>query len=73
MLHNLPAHPKLIALSQVPTMGSIWACFRDCAGFYRYEFPYYSPEQLVQAFFGLVTDANVFAWKGLELFWATKS
>jgi ubiquinone/menaquinone biosynthesis C-methylase UbiE len=42
-------------------------------GIPRHEFPYYSPEQLVQAFFGLVTNANTFTWKGLELFWATKS
>ncbi len=41
-------------------------------GIPRHEFPYYSPEELQQAFSGLVTDANVFAWKGLELFWATK-
>ncbi len=41
-------------------------------GIPRYEFPYYSPEELQQAFSGLVTDAKVFAWRGLELFWATK-
>jgi ubiquinone/menaquinone biosynthesis C-methylase UbiE len=42
-------------------------------GIPRHEFPYYSPEQLVQAFSGLVTDPKTFAWKGLELFWATKA
>lgn len=41
-------------------------------GIPRHEFPYYSPDELLQAFSGLVTDAKVFAWKGLELFWATK-
>jgi ubiquinone/menaquinone biosynthesis C-methylase UbiE len=42
-------------------------------GIPRYEFPYYSPEDLVQAFSGLVTDPKVFAWRGLEMFWATKA
>jgi hypothetical protein len=41
-------------------------------GIPRYEFPYYSPQELVRAFSGMVTNAEVFAWKGLELFWATK-
>ena len=27
---------KLIALSQVPTTCGVWACFRDCAEFYRW-------------------------------------
>ena len=42
-------------------------------GIPRDEFPYYSPEDLLRAFSGLVTDAQVFAWRGLELFWATKT
>lgn len=41
-------------------------------GIPRHEFPYYSPDDLLAAFSGLVTDADVFAWKGLELFWGTK-
>ena len=41
-------------------------------GIPRDEFPYYSPKELLQAFSGLATDAEVFAWRGLELFWATK-
>ena len=41
-------------------------------GIPRYEFPYYSPEELSKAFSGLVKNVNAFDWKGLELFWATK-
>jgi hypothetical protein len=32
------------------------------------QFPYYSPEQLQNAFAGLVVDSGVFAWEGIELF-----
>ena len=42
-------------------------------GIPRHDIPYYSPEELLQAFSGLTTEAKVFAWKGLELFWATKA
>jgi hypothetical protein len=42
-------------------------------GIPRFEFPYYSPDDLQQAFSGMVTEAKVFAWRGLELFWATKA
>ena len=42
-------------------------------GIPRHEFPYYSPKELLQAFSGMVTDAKVFAWRGLELYWATKA
>jgi len=42
-------------------------------GIPRHEIPYYSPQELLQAFSGLVSDANVFVWRGLELFWATKA
>lgn len=41
-------------------------------GIPRHKFPYYSPDELVAAFSGMVSHAEVFAWKGLELFWATK-
>jgi len=41
-------------------------------GIPRREFPYYSPEELLHAFSELTTDPEVFAWRGLELFWATK-
>ena len=30
--------------------------------------PYYSPEQLLQAFRGVANDPDVFTWKGLEMF-----
>jgi ubiquinone/menaquinone biosynthesis C-methylase UbiE len=35
------------------------------------QFPY-SPEQLQNAFAGLVVDSGVFAWEGIELFWGKK-
>jgi hypothetical protein len=31
-------------------------------------FPYYSPDDLVQAFDELVTGAETFSWKGVEFF-----
>lgn len=36
------------------------------------EFPYYSLKQLQESFAGLVTDPEVFLWKGIEVFWGTK-
>lgn len=42
-------------------------------GIPRHEFPYYSPQDLLQAFSGNTHDADVFAWRGLKLFWATKA
>ena len=33
---------------------------------------YYSPEELTAAFDGLVKEPSTFAWRGAELFWATK-
>jgi hypothetical protein len=36
------------------------------------KFPYYSPQQLLEAFAGVVEDANTFVWKGIELFWGRK-
>ena len=35
-------------------------------------FPYYSLQQLHEAFDGVVTDAHSFAWKGIETFWGRK-
>ena len=34
--------------------------------------PYWGPEALLDAFSGLVTDQDTFAWKGVELFWGRK-
>lgn len=36
------------------------------------EFPYYSPEQLVEAFRDLVDSPQTFEWRGFELFWGMK-
>lgn len=36
------------------------------------QFPYYSPEQLRQAFAGLLQEMDDFSWKGIDLFWGTK-
>jgi ubiquinone/menaquinone biosynthesis C-methylase UbiE len=36
------------------------------------EFPYHSPQQLQDAFAGLVTDPGFFVWKSIEVFWGTK-
>lgn len=44
----------------------------DRIGWDYVDFPYYSPEQLVAAFDGLVRESQTFAWKGIELFWARK-
>lgn len=33
---------------------------------------YYSPEELLAAFDGLVKDPGTLAWRGIELFWGTK-
>ncbi len=41
-------------------------------GFAFDAFPYYSPEALLEAFAGKVTDPTTFVWKGVELFWGTK-
>lgn len=37
------------------------------------EFPYYSPEDLLAAFDGLVEAPETFAWKNVELFWGRKA
>jgi hypothetical protein len=42
-------------------------------GIPRDEIPYYSPEDLMQAFSGLVVEPKIFTWKGLEMFWGTKA
>lgn len=34
------------------------------------ETPYYSPEDLVKAFDGMVSSPQTFTWRGIELFWA---
>ncbi len=36
------------------------------------DFPYYSPEDLLKAFDGLVANPQTFSWKGIELFWGEK-
>jgi SAM-dependent methyltransferase len=36
------------------------------------EAPYYSPQDLLNAFDGLVEDPHVFEWKGIEVFWGRK-
>jgi len=36
------------------------------------EFPYYSPQDLEQAFAGLLTETHSFVWKGIEIFWGRK-
>jgi hypothetical protein len=41
-------------------------------GFRVEDFPYYSPEDLRQAFTGLVRNPGTFLWKGIEVFWGAK-
>lgn len=41
-------------------------------GFSTEDIPYYSLEELMAAFDGLVRDADTFWWKGVQLFWGTK-
>jgi hypothetical protein len=36
------------------------------------ETPYYSPDDLLRAFEGLVSVPGTFSWRGVELFWARK-
>jgi ubiquinone/menaquinone biosynthesis C-methylase UbiE len=36
------------------------------------EFPYYSPQDLRQAFDGMVREADTFVTKGIEIFWGRK-
>jgi hypothetical protein len=36
------------------------------------EFPYYGPQDLQQAFAGLVREADTFVSKGIEIFWGRK-
>jgi SAM-dependent methyltransferase len=36
------------------------------------ELPYYSPEDLMRAFDGLLADLGQFEWRGLEVFWGRK-
>ena len=33
---------------------------------------YYSPEELLAAFDGLVKDPATYSWRGADLFWGTK-
>jgi ubiquinone/menaquinone biosynthesis C-methylase UbiE len=42
-------------------------------GFSLDDFPYYSPQELVAAFTGLVDDPGTFVWKGIEVFWGRKA
>jgi hypothetical protein len=41
-------------------------------GFRVEDFPYYSPEDLMRAFDGMVQNPGTFLWKGVEVFWGTK-
>lgn len=36
------------------------------------DFPYYSPEQLRQAFAGRLREMGDFSWRGIDLFWGTR-
>ena len=41
-------------------------------GVHMGDLSYYSPEELLEAFEGLVTEPEVFVWKGVETFWGRK-
>ena len=41
-------------------------------GFKVEDFPYYSPEDLMRAFDGMVRNPGTFLWKGVEVFWGAK-
>ena len=42
------------------------------AGMQGLDFSYYSKEELLEAFDGLLRDPQWFNWRGVELFWGTK-
>ena len=62
--------PKILAAASVDVHIEAWLDkIFSRMGWSIDRFPYYSPEELMAAFEGLVKDAQTFAWKGIELFW----
>jgi len=73
MLAEITFNPRMIMLSQMDLHIEYWIeKMMAGVGFNATEFPYYSVQELHQAFEGLVTNPQDFVWKGVELFWGTK-
>jgi len=50
----------------------LWEKIFSRMGWALEDAPYYSPDDLLKAFNGLVIEPRTFEWRGLELFWGAK-
>ncbi len=73
LLAEITFNPRMLMLSQMDLHIEYWIeKMMAGVGFTADSFPYYSAQELHQAFEGMVSDAQDFNWKGVELFWGTK-
>lgn len=74
VLAEITFSPRMVPLAQLDIHLEYWLK-KIFAGMGRNpaDFSYYSPQDLHNAFEGLVENANDFNWKGVELFWGTKA
>ncbi len=74
MLAEITFSPQMVMKSQLDLHIEYWMeKLFSRMGWPIDQFPYYSPEQLVEAFGDMVTSPETFSWKGVEFFWATKA